>query len=204
MTMRMRSTSTSAEQLLERPGMLLGLPDMQTRSLGELQLRLDTEDGPDFEGWAVMWDVVDSYGTTFARKSFEQGGLDSDEYALLWMHDPMTPVGTFTAQERDKGLWIAGSWDQTPEGQAKRVMAKRSAPGLSVGFVPIMVDPEDENRFTQARLVETSQITLRMASVPGAAFTASRISNADAERRRREADAAVARLALLDEPIRLG
>lgn len=207
MTTRTRSGSSSAEQqLLERPGMLLGLPDMQVRGLQGLQLRLDDgADGPMFRGYACVWNVVDSYGTTFAPGSFREGGLDSDPYAMLWMHDPYEPLGTFTAVEDDHGLLIEGSWDQTPQGQAKRAMAKSSAPGLSVGFVPLMVDPDNEDTFTQARLVETSQITLRMASVPGAAISESRvIGSAERARRQLEVDVALARLALVQEPVQLG
>lgn len=207
MTTRMRTATNTADEqrLLEQPGMLLGLPDMQVRALQGVQLRVDDSgDGPQFKGYAVRWDVVDSYGTTFAPGSFRDGGLDGSEYALLWMHDPYSPLGMFTAREDSNGLLIEGSWDATPEGQAKRVMAKSSAPGLSVGFVPLMVDPEDENRFTQARLVETSQITLRMASVPGAEFTSSRISSQQQRERKLAVDVALARLALAHEPARLG
>jgi HK97 family phage prohead protease len=196
--------SSVADTLIEQPGRLLGLPDMQTRGLQELTVRADDKGASTFEGWAVMWGVVDSYGTTFKRGSFIEGGLDQGEYALLWMHDPMRPIGAFAAEERDKGLWIEGGWDDTPEGQAARVRARRSAPGLSVGFVPIGVDPDDQDTFTSARLVETSQITLRMASVPGAAITASRISNEDAAARQLAADVALARLSLLDSPVKLG
>lgn len=128
-----------------------------------------------FDGYAVLWDVLDAYGTTFAPACFGAGGLDSDLYALLAMHDPTEVIGTFTAKEDDTGLWIAGGWDDTPEGSTARKRAgSGSAPELSVGFVPLMLDPDDENRFTQTRLVEVSQITRRMGAVPGAAFASVR------------------------------
>jgi hypothetical protein len=62
-----------------------------------------------------------------------------------------------------------------------------------VGFVPIGVDPDDDTVFTSARLVETSQITRRMASVPGAGITKARAAGADAKA---QADVAVALLRL--------
>lgn len=170
--------------LHRRSADLTAPPGLVTRTLTdaaghELSLRAAAaDDGPGtFEGYACLWDVRDAYGTSFARGSFGAGGLDTREgraglYALLHMHaqyDP--PIGTFAAREDDTGLWIAGEWDPTPEGTAARARAKSgSASELSVGFVPLMVDPDDESIFTQVRLVEVSQITARMAAVPGAGF----------------------------------
>lgn len=175
-----RSTPT-----LERPGAALGLGDqLQTRALQALQMRAGDGEAGTFEGYACVWDVEDSYGTTFQRGCFSRGGLDPEPYALLWMHNPLEVLGTFTAQEDDHGLRIAGAWDETAAGKDARVRAKSgSAPGLSVGFVPIMVDPDDETLFTQCRLVETSQITRRMASVPGASLDKVRVQGQPAELR---------------------
>ena len=179
----------------------LGLDTLQVRHVQDLVVRAEGDGTGTFEGWACRWDVVDTYGTTFRRGCFDAGGLDRELYALLWMHSPFDPVGTFTAEERDQGLWIAGGWDGTPEGQAKRAMASTSAPGLSVGFVPITVDPDDTEAFTACRLVETSQITRRMASVPGAELTAARAITRAADAQ--AAQVAIARLRLADAP-RLG
>jgi hypothetical protein len=57
-----------------------------------------------------------------------------------------------------------------------------------------MVDPDDESAFTQCRLVETSQITRRMASVPGAELDKVRMAGTAQERR----TAAARAIALLD------
>lgn len=144
-----------------------------------------------FEGLALPWDTEDSYGTRFAPGTFSAGGLDQEgRYALLWMHDPWTVLGTFGAQEREDGLWIVdGRYDDTDEGRAARERARSgSAPELSVGFTPYGVDPEDEQRFVSAGLNEVSQITLRFAAVPGAGLTTVRSSEA-AERRRGQARA---------------
>lgn len=143
-----------------------------------LDIRAQAEAGT-LEGYACVWDVVDTYGTTFAPRCFSAGGLDGGDYALLWMHDPSLPIGVFRAEEDDHGLVIRGRWDKTRDGEDARQRAiSGSAPGLSVGFRPLMVDPDDTNRFTQAGLVETSQITARMASVPGASITAARQQDA--------------------------
>lgn len=139
-----------------------------------LRAAADGDEGT-FDGYACVWDVTDAYGTRFRRGTFVNGGLDGDPYALLWMHDPTKVLGLFYAAEDDHGLHITGRWDDTPEGQTARARARSgSAPGLSVGFVPVMVDPDDSDTFTSARLVETSQITARMAAVPGASLIGAR------------------------------
>jgi HK97 family phage prohead protease len=138
----------------------------------DLALRVTrAEDGSGaFEGWACIYGVQDTYGTTFQAGAFTEGGLDAAAYAYLAMHQVMMPLGTFVAEDRAEGLWIAGEYDPTPMAQDWRARAlSGSAPELSVGFVWLGDGGEDApNDITSARLVETSQIVLRMASVPGA------------------------------------
>lgn len=144
---------------------------------GGIDLRAAAEsDSGAFEGYLCRFDVIDSYGTRFVPGCFERGGLDESLYALLFMHDPMLPGATFTAAERGtEGLWIEGHYDDTQLGQDMRKRAKSgSAPELSVGFIWLDSDEDDENAITKARVVEGSQITARMASVPGSQISAVR------------------------------
>lgn len=153
--------------------------ELEFRSMEDIDWRLD--DGADgtFEGLACRYGVVDSYGTTFHPRAFRKGLKGS--YAMLFMHSPYQPVGTFTAEERDDGLYISGRYDDTTAGRDARTMARSgSASELSVGFVRTDLPPweklaemSDEDReatianIKGARLVEVSQITARMAAVPG-------------------------------------
>jgi HK97 family phage prohead protease len=140
-----------------------------------VSIRAAADDSGTFEGYACIWNIVDSYGTHFERGCFDAGGLDERAYPLLWMHDPFEPGGTFTAKEDDTGLFVQGGYDSSALGNDMRVRAKSgSAPELSVGFVWRDSAEDDENAITVAKLVETSQITLRMASVPGAQISAVR------------------------------
>ncbi len=149
-----------------------------------------------FLGYLVRWGAQDSYGTQFQAGCFSEGGLDSDPYGYLWMHDPWEPVGTFRAVEDSIGLLITGSYDPTPEGQRARVRAKSgSAAELSVGFVRLadqLLDGDNyEYEIVSARLVEGSQITARMAAQPGAGLMSVRQREAAAtEQRQREQQAA--------------
>lgn len=146
------------------------VPGILSRNLPNTDVRVDSDAGT-FNGWAVKYGIRDAYGTTFSPGCFSQGTEDLElrDFPYLWFHDPFTPIGTFRAVEKDDGLWIEGRWDDTGEGNSSRARAKSgSAPGLSVGFVPEGVAPDDESVFTSARLVETSQITLGFQAVPGA------------------------------------
>lgn len=143
---------------------------------GGIDLRAAAEGSGTFEGFLCRFNTKDSYGTHFVPGCFERGGLDESLYALLWMHDPTMPGATFTAEERGtEGLWIQGRYDDTQLGQDMRKRAKSgSASELSNGFVWLQSDPDDQNAITAARLVEGSQITARMASVPGSQISAVR------------------------------
>ncbi|WP_161500597.1 HK97 family phage prohead protease [Embleya scabrispora] len=160
---------------------------IEYRTVEVIESRIDDGEDGTFEGWGCRFGVVDSYGTTFHPKAFRKGGLKArDSFALLFMHDPYTPLGTFRAEERDDvGLWIGGRYDDTPDGATGRTRARSgSAAELSVGFVRTDLPPVDKlvemseeayrdvmDNIRGARLVEVSQITARMASVPGSKLT---------------------------------
>lgn len=168
--------------------------DARSGRLRDLDLSLRVEQKDDgsggFEGWGCVFGVRDTYGTTFDAGCFTTGGLDPSPYPYLAMHSPMAPIGTFTAEERAEGLWVAGEYDPTPEGQGWRQRAlSGSAPELSVGFVWLDDGGDDDpDLITSARLVETSQIVLRMGSVPGAALQGVRADD-DPDRKSRVARA---------------
>lgn len=155
------------------------MSEIEFRSLEDIQWRVDEGTEGTFQGLACRYGVLDSYGTTFHPKAFRKGL--KGQYALLFMHSPYQPIGTFTAEEKDDGLYISGRYDETAAGQDARTMARSgSASELSVGFVRTDLPPweklsqmTDEERaevldnIKGARLVEVSQITARMAAVPG-------------------------------------
>jgi HK97 family phage prohead protease len=156
------------------------MTEIEFRTLDEIEWRV--EDGADgsFAGYACRYGKKDSYGTTFHPGVFRKG-IDKQDYALLFMHSPYQPVGTFRAEERSDHLWIEGRYDDTAAGRDARVMARSgSARELSVGFVRTdlpdwkkLYEMDEEARaelldnIKSARLVEVSQITARMAAVPG-------------------------------------
>lgn len=144
------------------------------------EFRVGEDQDGTFDGVACQYGKKDSYGTTFHPGVFRRG-IDKGSYAYLWMHSPYTPIGTFRADEQSNLLHIAGLYDDTADGRDKRAMARSgSARELSVGFIRTDLPPwekiaemGDEDRadtmdnIRSARLVEVSQITARMAAVPG-------------------------------------
>jgi HK97 family phage prohead protease len=151
-------------------------------TLDSLETRIEADDPAGrFGGYANLHGVTDSYGTRFRRGAWAAGTPDLDRpTALLWMHDPTNPIGVFQAREDETGLWIEGRFDDTDEGQRARARAiSGSAPELSVGFVRLANDDDDSREIVSSRLVETSLITARMASQPGAQLTSVRDALSD-------------------------
>lgn len=143
------------------------------------------DDAGTFDGIASHVLVEDSYGTAWDGGAWTAGTPDLTDrtFPLLWMHDPFVPIGTFTAEETEHGLRIRGTYDDTEAGRDARKRAKsKSAPNLSVGFIPKQsrssstaeFDGRDVEVFTATQLVETSQITLGFQAVPGAELTSAR------------------------------
>jgi HK97 family phage prohead protease len=127
--------------------------DIEFRVFETTDFRVADGDDGTFEGVACQYGKKDSYGTTFHPGVFKRG-IDKSDYAYLWMHSPYDPIGTFRADEQPNLLHIGGRYDDTTAGRDARVMARSgSARELSVGFVRTDV--------------EVSQITARMAAVPG-------------------------------------
>jgi HK97 family phage prohead protease len=154
--------------------------EIEFRVFAESDFRVDDGEDGTFDGVACQYGRKDSYGTTFHPGVFKRG-IDKGSYAYLFMHSPYDPIGTFRADEQSNLLHIAGAYDDTQAGRDARVMARSgSARELSVGFVRTDLPPweklaamTDEDRadvlenIRSARLVEVSQITARMAAVPG-------------------------------------
>ncbi|MFD5900999.1 HK97 family phage prohead protease [Streptomyces microflavus] len=156
------------------------MTELEFRVFETHEFRVGEDQDGTFDGVACQYGKRDSYGTTFHPGVFRRG-IDKGSYAYLWMHSPYTPIGTFRADEQSNLLHIAGLYDDTADGRDKRAMARSgSARELSVGFIRTDLPPwekiaemGDDDRadvldnIRSARLVEVSQITARMAAVPG-------------------------------------
>ena len=139
-------------------------------------------------GVALTYEVVDSYGTMFARKCAKRsvdGRVAARKVPLLMDHERTSKahVGVVTKMEDagDALIMTADIFD-TAEGRSaleyvKAVLASGASTGFSIGFVPrasemVTVDNKTVERFTEIELREVS-IT-PMPAVPGAEIASAR------------------------------
>jgi HK97 family phage prohead protease len=169
-------------------------------------------------GIALTYDVVDSYGTMFARGCAKRSidtRVKAGKLPLLMDHERSTRahVGVVRSLEEvgDALVMTADVFD-TAEGRAaleyvKAVLASEASTGFSVGFVPrqseaVTVEGQRVERFTEIELREVS-IT-PMPAVPGADILGARQeAEAPAERSDDELLVIAARLALEALPAEL-
>ena len=119
-----------------------------------------------FEGYASVWDSVDSYGDTVARGAFKKTLGAGRMPKMFFGHSPGRPIGKWlSAEEDDRGLRVLG--ELTPgNSDADNVYAslKHGAlDGLSIGFF----DRESEKLESGGRLLrEIELIEISVVSLP--------------------------------------
>lgn len=97
-----------------------------------------------FEGYGSVFGVKDSYDEIVSKGAF-LSSLEAHRKAgtlpaLLWQHDPSTPIGVYTEMyEDEKGLYVKGQLElETQKGREAFALLKSGAlNGLSIGFVPV-------------------------------------------------------------------
>lgn len=159
------------------------LPALETRevvrsdTLDMVEVRFSTpdEDGT-IEGYAVRFNTVDSYKTSFDRSAFAWEGRS---LPLLWSHNPGDVVGSVRSiVVEDAGLKIRGrlNLDVQRAREVRSMLQAGDIAGLSIGFRRL----KDEARsggvrhITKAELREVSFVA--MPSVPGSGVTSIRTS----------------------------
>lgn len=132
---------------------------LQTESI---ELKFDAETGS-FEGYASVFDGIDSYGDTIVSGAYRKT-LKKRERAVKMRWNHFGPViGKWTEiREDEKGLYVKG--ELTPEHSvASDVLAslKHGAiDGLSIGFYPSKYKEDEEGKRTlqEIELVEISVV----------------------------------------------
>lgn len=133
-----------------------------------LQIRsLNTNSGV-FEGYASVFDNVDSFGTAVVKGAFIntiKRWKEKNKFPpLLWQHQTNEPVGIFTEiTEDDYGLKVTGKLLIDDDPLAKRAYAHLKAGsinGLSIGFHIIDIEHNSSLDIEIIREVELLEISL--------------------------------------------
>ncbi|MDP2651652.1 MAG: HK97 family phage prohead protease [bacterium] len=129
----------------------------------EKQIRAVAGEGT-FEGYAVVWNVIDSHGTSFRKGSFAKTLKErGDQIKILYNHDTDEPIGKpLEMREDDYGLFVRGQLtagvkraDETALNIAADVIDT-----LSIGFKTEKDRPAGEFReITEVKLYEFSPVT---------------------------------------------
>lgn len=96
----------------------------------------------EFEGYASVYDVVDSYKEVVApgafKRTLEEWKAKDALPPALWQHRSGEPLGPFLEmREDDRGLWVRGQLlvDDIPRArEARALMQARAVRGMSIGF----------------------------------------------------------------------
>lgn len=153
----------------------LEIREAAIRDLLDCEVRFaPTGEGGEIEGFAVRFDTIDTYRTTFDRRAF---AWDGKSLPLLWSHDASQVVGSVrTVSVENDGLRIKGrlNLDVAKAREVRALLAAGDIGGLSIGFQRL----KDEARsggvrhITSARLREVSFVAI--PSVPGSGVTSVR------------------------------
>lgn len=121
-----------------------------------------------FEGYGSVFGVLDSYADIVApgafKRSLKEAKAAGRMPALLWQHDPSSPIGVYESMAEDAtGLYVKGRLSDTQLGREAYTLLKDGAlSGLSIGFTTrkSKVDNESGVRtLTDVQLWETSLVT---------------------------------------------
>lgn len=104
----------------------------------DMEIKFSKDKEGVFSGWASKFNGIDSYNDTIVTGAFgETLNHRSDPVAMLWMHDPKTPIGQWTKlEEKSEGLWVEGELclDHSVASDAYSLLKEGIVSGLSIGF----------------------------------------------------------------------
>jgi uncharacterized protein len=140
-----------------------GVMELQTRfaPLSETKTREGV-----IEGYASVFGVIDSYGTTLEAGAFARSIADwtrrGESPDLYMQHDGSMPMGVWERMTEDaKGLKVVGRLAKSGMGDhAAELFDMGAIRGLSIGFVPRKWREDGKVlRFEEVDLVEVSMVT---------------------------------------------
>lgn len=131
----------------------------------DMDIRAQDNDEWIFEGYAVTWDSIDDYNSTFKRGAFKKTISErGDRIKVLWNHNIDEPIGKIIEiREDDKGLFVRGLLTKgvsKAEDVYKNLKAK-VIDTLSFGFNQLQGKPNKDGvrDITEVKLYEISPVT---------------------------------------------
>ena len=153
-----------AKQKTENRKMIVNNKEVEFRNfVPQVEVRADGNEYM-FEGYAVTWDSVDSYDSTFQAGAFKKTISErGDRIKILWNHNTNEPIGKIIEIREDKkGLFVRG---KLTEGVAKAEDVYKNLQAgvidtLSFGFTPLQSKKvEGIRHITEVKLYEVSPVT---------------------------------------------
>src|SRR2546428_13765765 len=106
-------------------------------ALEDLELKVEGDTAGTFSGYASTFGKVDLQNEiveagAFARSLTKSGG----QYPLLWQHNHDEPIGSITAQENSRGLFVRGKLvlGVSKAKDAYELLKEKLLTGMSIGF----------------------------------------------------------------------
>ncbi len=150
------------------------MPQFEQLDALEVRFAAPGEDGT-IEGVAVRFDVVDSYGTTFAATAF--AGIEGRTVPMLWSHSLADVIGSwsgFTIGPKELRVRGRMNLDVQRAREVRSMLLAGDVRGLSIGFNTIKAETRAGGirHVTKAALHEISLTAL--PAIPGTRVTAIR------------------------------
>src|SRR5690606_27251864 len=126
----------------------------------------------EFEGYAAYKGNTDAYNDVIEHGAFKRTIRNKKQFPILFMHDPMQPIGLSTLlKEDERGLFTRGKLDVEGNEIARRVYS-----GLRNGYIDSMsigftipkggdeIDRTGKRKLKEIKLLEYSLITKGFAA----------------------------------------
>lgn len=143
---------------------------MQTKAVAFEVTEFKRDEGQDaiIEGYASVYDVVDSGLDIVAPGAFSKSISGGRKVRMLWQHDMSSPIGVWDEMRDDaKGLFVKGRISRDVQRGAEAIALFRmgAMDSLSIGYRTVKAEPEGGGRIrkiTEAELWEVSAVTIPM------------------------------------------
>lgn len=131
------------------------------------EIKAINDDDGTFEGYGSVFGNIDADGDVIESGAFSKSLLthksNNTQPALLWMHDPYSPVGRYLEVCEDgRGLYVKGQLIlESSQGRDAYALLKGGAiNGLSIGYVPKNWELDKSQKTRRLKEVELWEVSL--------------------------------------------